>query len=168
MGCVSIKLLNFCDNLTSFLSILMTLLKLKLSNINYHYTNHANAGRGKLMGIHKYPRRNRRSTLSHGLSASVYPRTIMYLLNGSWWVLDSLLSLLWKLDESGTSLPGTSVMLGKGFWLGLTQSEQSQWYPKSIADNDCTPTRYMRCDIGLCGEVKGRDSARANNSTRLR
>lgn len=92
----------------------------------------------------------------------------LYLLIGNWWVLDSLLSLLWKLDESGTSLPGTSVMLGKGFWLGLTQSEQFQWYPKSIADNDCTPTRYMRYSIVMCSEVKGKDDARANNGTWLK
>jgi len=44
----------------------------------------------------------------------------------------SLLSSLWKLLESGTSLPGTSVILGRGFWLGRTQSEQSQWYPGDL------------------------------------
>lgn len=88
---------------------------------------------------------------------------LLYLLVGNWWVLDSLLSLLWKLDESGTSLPGTSVMLGKGFWLRLTQSEQSQWYPKSIVDNDCTLTRYMRCSIVLCNKEEGR----ANSSIQL-
>lgn len=43
--------------------------------------------------------------------------------------LNSLLSLLWKLDESGTSLPGTSVILANGLWSCLAQSEQSQWYP---------------------------------------
>ena len=41
--------------------------------------------------------------------------------------IDSLDSLEWYEDESLTSPPGTSIMLGNGFCEGLAQSEQSQW-----------------------------------------